>query len=115
MNHRHKLLDFIPFFLFGLWDYWHCGHAWPIVPASGDSEDNCGEQMECRLAGETEVLGENLPQRHFCPSQNPCKGLDFVISYEEYPTVGPYPVLVEPSSHSHTKYFQGTFQYYTSI
>jgi hypothetical protein len=28
-------------------------------------------QMECRLAEETEVLGENLPQRHFCPSQNP--------------------------------------------
>jgi hypothetical protein len=27
--------------------------------------------MEIRLAGETEVLGENLPQRHFCPSQNP--------------------------------------------
>jgi hypothetical protein len=27
--------------------------------------------MECRLAGETDVLGENLPQRHFCPSQNP--------------------------------------------
>jgi hypothetical protein len=27
--------------------------------------------MECRLAGETEVLGENLPRRHFCPSQNP--------------------------------------------
>jgi hypothetical protein len=27
-------------------------------------------QMECRLAGETEVLGENLPQLHFCPSQN---------------------------------------------
>jgi hypothetical protein len=29
------------------------------------------KQMECRLAGETEVFGENLPQRHFCPSQNP--------------------------------------------
>jgi hypothetical protein len=28
------------------------------------------KQMECRLAGGTEVLGENLPQRHFCPSQN---------------------------------------------
>jgi hypothetical protein len=27
--------------------------------------------MKCRLAGETEVLGENLPQRHFRPSQNP--------------------------------------------
>jgi hypothetical protein len=23
------------------------------------------KQMECRLAGETEVLGENLPQRPF--------------------------------------------------
>jgi hypothetical protein len=29
------------------------------------------KQMECRLTGETEILGENLPQRHFCPSQNP--------------------------------------------
>jgi hypothetical protein len=28
------------------------------------------KQMECRLPGETEVLGENLRQRHFCPSQN---------------------------------------------
>jgi hypothetical protein len=29
------------------------------------------KQMECRLAGETEVLRKNLPQRYFCPSQNP--------------------------------------------
>jgi hypothetical protein len=29
------------------------------------------KQMEWRLAGETEVLGRNLPQRHFCPLQNP--------------------------------------------
>jgi hypothetical protein len=29
------------------------------------------KQMECRLAGKTEVLGENLSQRHFCSSQNP--------------------------------------------
>jgi hypothetical protein len=29
------------------------------------------KQMECRLAGETEVLGENMPQRHLYPSQNP--------------------------------------------
>jgi hypothetical protein len=28
------------------------------------------KQMECRVEGETEVLGENLPQRHFFPSQN---------------------------------------------
>jgi hypothetical protein len=29
------------------------------------------KQMECRLAGKPEVPEENLPQRHFCPSQNP--------------------------------------------
>jgi hypothetical protein len=29
------------------------------------------KQMECRLAGETEIIGENLPQRNFCPPQNP--------------------------------------------
>jgi hypothetical protein len=29
------------------------------------------KQMECRLAGKPIVLGENLPWRHFCPSQNP--------------------------------------------
>jgi hypothetical protein len=38
-----------------------------------DSEDWVlhSANVECRLAGETEVLGENLPQGHFCPSQNP--------------------------------------------
>jgi hypothetical protein len=29
--------------VFGLWGYWQCGHSWPIVPASGDSEDDCAE------------------------------------------------------------------------
>jgi hypothetical protein len=29
------------------------------------------KQLECRLAGETEALRENLPQHHFCPTQNP--------------------------------------------
>jgi hypothetical protein len=29
--------------LFGVWVYWHCGRAWAIMPASGDSEDDCGE------------------------------------------------------------------------
>jgi hypothetical protein len=36
---------------------------WPIVPAPGGYDD--GEFGGMRLAGETEVLGENLPQRHF--------------------------------------------------
>jgi hypothetical protein len=29
------------------------------------------KQMECRLTEETEVFEENVPQRQFCPSQNP--------------------------------------------
>jgi hypothetical protein len=48
-------------FLFGLWGYWHCGHSWRILPASSDSEDDCGEaDGMCICRG-------NLPQRHFCP------------------------------------------------
>jgi hypothetical protein len=31
-------------------------------------EGDCGAVGEWRLAGETEVLGENLPQRHFVPT-----------------------------------------------
>jgi hypothetical protein len=29
--------------LFGLGGYWHCGHSLPIVPASGDNEDDYEE------------------------------------------------------------------------
>jgi hypothetical protein len=31
------------FFLFVRWDFGYCGHSWPIVPASGDSEGDCSE------------------------------------------------------------------------
>jgi hypothetical protein len=31
------------FFNSGLWGCLYCGHPWPIVPASGDSEDDCKE------------------------------------------------------------------------
>jgi hypothetical protein len=31
------------FFFVCLWGYWYCGHFWPIVPASGESEDDCRE------------------------------------------------------------------------
>jgi hypothetical protein len=40
---KNILYIFIYLWLFGLWGYWHCGHSWPNVPASGDSEDDCGE------------------------------------------------------------------------
>jgi hypothetical protein len=36
---------------------------WPIVPAQGDYDD--GEFGWMKIGRETEVLGENLPQRHF--------------------------------------------------
>jgi hypothetical protein len=38
------LLSFSLYFYFGLRGYGHCGHSWPIVPASGDNEDDCGEE-----------------------------------------------------------------------
>jgi hypothetical protein len=44
--YRKKLQQrslFFSFFFLWLWDYRHCGHSWPIVPASGDNEDDCGE------------------------------------------------------------------------
>jgi hypothetical protein len=31
------------FLILVLLGYWHCGLSWSIVPASGDSEDDCGE------------------------------------------------------------------------
>jgi hypothetical protein len=37
------------------------------------------KQMEGRLAGETEVLGENLPQRHFCPSEAFVRHIFYVL------------------------------------
>jgi hypothetical protein len=52
----HRPAHFFFIFLFGLWDYWHCGHSWPIVPASGDSEDDCGEQMACSIAPQPTTL-----------------------------------------------------------
>jgi hypothetical protein len=44
----------------------YCGHFWPIVQTPDDRWGWFLEQLvEWRLAGETEVLGENLSQRHF--------------------------------------------------
>jgi hypothetical protein len=79
--HRHPYLEWDsnwrsqrsserrPCLLFIWFVYWHCDHSLPIVP--GVIVKIVEKQMECKLAGETEVLGENMPQRHFCPSQNP--------------------------------------------
>jgi hypothetical protein len=39
----------------------YCGHFWPIVPAPDDS----GAIGGMKIGRGTEVLGENLPQRHF--------------------------------------------------
>jgi hypothetical protein len=58
--------------LFGLWGYWHCGQLCLLCQLRVIVKMIVEKQMECTLAGETEVLfGENIPQRHFCPLQNP--------------------------------------------
>jgi hypothetical protein len=41
----------------------HFGYLWPIVPVRVIVRMEI--LVEWRLAGETEVLGENLPQSHF--------------------------------------------------
>jgi hypothetical protein len=46
LSYSSSLISTQVLFLFGSWGYWHCGHSWPIVPASGDSgdsENDCGE------------------------------------------------------------------------
>jgi hypothetical protein len=46
-------------------------------------------RMKFRLAGETEVLGENLPQRHFCPShviRNLSEGLSLPLILQNVQT-----------------------------
>jgi hypothetical protein len=48
------------FFLFCLWGCWHCGHSWPIMPASGDSEDDCGE-----------ADGMQIDREHRCSRRKP--------------------------------------------
>jgi hypothetical protein len=49
------------------------------------------KQMECSLAGDIEVLGENLPQQHFCPSQDPTLpdpgSLEFTLIHDLYSMV----------------------------
>jgi hypothetical protein len=54
-------------FLLVRWDFWYCGHYWPIVPAPDDRWGwlwrnwwNKDWQGKPKYA-----LGENLPQRHF--------------------------------------------------
>jgi hypothetical protein len=58
-----QIIYYIYYLLFGLRGYRHCGHSWPIVPASGDNEDDCGE-------ADGMWIGTGN-RRHFCPSQNP--------------------------------------------
>jgi hypothetical protein len=46
IHHTHAAFRYsdVIFFYLDLRDYRHCGHSWPIVPVSGDNEDDCGER-----------------------------------------------------------------------
>jgi hypothetical protein len=69
-----KILQRNSHFYFYYFYYWwggtkstrYRGHFWPIVQTLDDRWGWFLEQLvEWRLAGETEVLGENMPRRHF--------------------------------------------------
>jgi hypothetical protein len=63
--HNHSLIYEIRVFI-GLSPFGTAATVWPIVPAPDDRQMMIVEQaVECELAGETEVLGENLPLYHF--------------------------------------------------
>jgi hypothetical protein len=51
-------------FFFSLvgWDFWYCGHYWPIVPAP---DDGWWWLWRNWWNEDWKVLGKNLPQRHF--------------------------------------------------
>jgi hypothetical protein len=58
----------LPLFLFSLGETestFIAATVWPIVPAPDDKMIIVEQSVGCELAGETEVLGENLPQCHF--------------------------------------------------
>jgi hypothetical protein len=59
------------FFLFEMWYFGYCRHSWTIVPASGDSKDDCGE-----IGGMTIGRGNRSTRRKpapapLCPTQTP--------------------------------------------
>jgi hypothetical protein len=57
-------------FLVG-WDWVHLVLRPPFDQLYRPQMMNVEQSGSCKLAGETAVLGENLPQRHFCPPQVP--------------------------------------------
>jgi hypothetical protein len=66
--YRFSYLYIILCFFFKLvgWDLGTAATYWPIVPAPGNSDGDCGEIGGKKIGPKKiEVLGENLPQRHF--------------------------------------------------
>jgi hypothetical protein len=56
------------FFWGVLWGYWLCGHSWPTVPASGDSEDDCGEGWLWRRRWNVDWQGKPKFSDKTCPN-----------------------------------------------
>jgi hypothetical protein len=67
-----SLVNFCVIFLF-IYSYWGETESLGTAAITGllYQPQIMEKLVEWSLAGETEVLGENLPQSHFCPSQNP--------------------------------------------
>jgi hypothetical protein len=53
------------------WDFWYCGHYWPIVPAPDESDGNCGEIGGMKIGrGNRSTQREPTPAPP-CPPQIP--------------------------------------------
>jgi hypothetical protein len=59
------------FFLVG-WDFWNCGHYWPIVPAPGDIGDgDCGKIDGMKIGRGNRSTSKKPAPAPLCPPQIP--------------------------------------------
>jgi hypothetical protein len=59
------------FFLLVGWNFGYCGHYWPIVPAPGDSDGDCGEIGGMKIGRRNRSTRRKPASAPLCPPQIP--------------------------------------------
>jgi hypothetical protein len=57
------------YFLLVGWDFWYCGHYWPIVPAPDDGDGDCGEIGGMKIGKENRSTRRKPDNVNFYPPQ----------------------------------------------